>query len=131
MVLQATPQEVMRVVHRLRDFCQTHQISKEVTHALALALEETATNIISHAYKREPRHRFHVHAQHKADRVELELRDHGPAINPFELPASEPDEEEGGGWGIQLVRHYMDEIHYRRDGEENVLQMVKLLRLAG
>ena len=32
-----------------------------------------------------------------------------------------------GGWGIQLVRRYMDEIRYEREAGENVLRLSKRL----
>ena len=39
----------------------------------------------------------------------------------------EDDDRPAGGWGIQLVRRYMDEIHYRREAGENVLRLTKRL----
>jgi len=32
-----------------------------------------------------------------------------------------------GGWGIQLVRRFMDEIHYERRDGKNVLRLTKRL----
>jgi anti-sigma regulatory factor (Ser/Thr protein kinase) len=41
--------------------------------------------------------------------------------------AAGDDDRPPGGWGIQLVRRFMDEIRYRRDGDENVLLLTKRL----
>ena len=65
----------------------------------------------------------------------IELRDRGPAFDPTQARAAEPatgdDDRPPGGWGIQLVRRYMDEIHYRREAGENVLRLTKRLGPAG
>lgn len=128
--LHATPQEVMRGVERLRDFCSAHAVPPKATHGLALALEETASNIINHAYLGDPQHCFHIAASHAGDRVTVELRDRGPEFDPSSSAHDgKEDEDTEGGWGVTLVRHYMDELRYSRDGAENVLQMTKLLGL--
>jgi anti-sigma regulatory factor (Ser/Thr protein kinase) len=40
---------------------------------------------------------------------------------------TDPDERDIGGLGIHLVRQYIEDLHYAREGEENVLRMTKLL----
>jgi len=66
--------------------------------------------------------------------VTIELRDRGPEFDPTQVPVVEPaagdDDRPPGGWGIRLVRHYMDEIRYAREAGENVLRMTKRLALA-
>jgi len=59
--------------------------------------------------------------------VTIELRDRGPAFDPTQHHRVAPrsQEEQTGGWGIQLVRHYLDEIRYERRDGENVLQLTK------
>src|SRR5262249_27815322 len=42
-----------------------------------------------------------------------------------ECPQEDPDNRPPGGWGIQLVRRYMDEIRYTREANENVLRLTK------
>jgi anti-sigma regulatory factor (Ser/Thr protein kinase) len=37
------------------------------------------------------------------------------------------DNRPPGGWGIQLVRRYTDEVRYTRAGGENVLRLIKRL----
>jgi anti-sigma regulatory factor (Ser/Thr protein kinase) len=64
------------------------------------------------------------------DEVVIELRDRGPKFDPTQAPVLEPDASDHrppGGWGIQLVRRYTDEIRYLRDGDENVLRLTRKL----
>jgi anti-sigma B factor antagonist len=131
--LQATPEEVMRAVEALQEFGQTRQVPEKTLFGLALALEECASNIVNHAYRRDPRQRFQVVVEHTGGAMTVELRDRGPEFNPTLARVAEAmtrDEDAApGGWGIQLVRHYMDEVRYAREGGENVLRLTK--RLAG
>ena len=38
-----------------------------------------------------------------------------------------PGADTGGGWGLPLVRRFMDEIHYRRENGENILRLTRRL----
>src|SRR3954464_15195352 len=128
--LHATPEEVMRAVETLQAFgCQWGIAGKEL-FGLALALEECGSNIVNHALQRDARQKFQVLLEHDAGLFTIELRDRGPAFDP--TAAAEPirlreDEDRPGGWGLQLVRRYTDEVHYAREGGENVLRLSKRL----
>jgi anti-sigma regulatory factor (Ser/Thr protein kinase) len=128
LVLQATPAEVMRAVDALREFGRAEQVPERTMHGLALALEECGCNIITHAFGRDSQQTFHVAFEHQGTRMLLELRDRGPefdftAFSKSSAPAD--DEDSLGGWGIQIVRRYTDAVVYRREGDENVLLLIK------
>ena len=129
--LQATPEEVMRAVEALQEFGREKQVAEKELFGLALALEECGSNIVNHALQRDPRQKFQVVIKHTSSAVTIELRDRGPAFDPTQVRVAEPvtgeDDRPPGGWGIQLVRHYMDEIRYRREAGENVLHLTKQL----
>ncbi len=129
--LRATPEEVMRAVEALQAFGQTKGVPGKALFGLALALEECGSNIVNHALKRDGRRKFHVSIEHAGSTMTLELRDRGLAFDPTrargEQPDSRPDDCPPGGWGIDLVRHYMDDIRYRREKGENVLTLTKRL----
>jgi serine/threonine-protein kinase RsbW len=129
--LHATPEEVMRAVEALQELGQARQIPEKQLFGLALALEECASNIVNHAYKRDAQQNFQVTFEHSGNAMLIELRDHGPAFDPTRArePEVKADDEDRlpGGWGIQLVRRYMDEVHYTRDRDENVLRLIKHL----
>jgi anti-sigma regulatory factor (Ser/Thr protein kinase) len=129
MELQATPQEVMRAVEALREFGRAEQVPDRVLHGLAVALEECGCNIITHALGRDARKRFRVAVERQAGRILIELRDDGPEfdLTGFNAPVPAPEEDVCGGWGIQIVRRYTDAIRYRREGNENVLLLIKNL----
>ena len=127
--LPATPEDVMRGVEHVQQFCQEHQVPARVVHAVMLAVEEMASNIVNHAYQRDASRQFQLTARHGEGQVVIELRDTGPAFDPLAAAApdleSDPDERDIGGLGIHLVRHQMDELTYSREAGENVLRMTK------
>lgn len=129
--LPATPEDVMRGVEHLEQFCREQHVPLKAIEALMLAVEEMASNVVNHAYQRDAQQTFRVTFQHHGDRFVVELRDHGPAFDPLKAAApdlgADPDERNVGGLGIHLVRHYVDDLHYARVSDENVLRMTKLL----
>jgi serine/threonine-protein kinase RsbW len=126
--LHATPEEVMRAVDALRDFARAQCLSEKTTFDLSLALEECSSNIVNHAFKRDPTQKFCVTFHHNGSAIFIELRDCGPPFDPTGVQCKPlADGEDPGGWGIQLVRYHMDELQYQREGEENVLRLTKKL----
>lgn len=128
--LRATPEEVMRAVEALQEFARAQGVPEKAIFGLALALEECGSNIVNHTLQRDARQSFTVSFDRSGDTFDLELRDRGPAFDPTAAPERRPQaehEDEPGGWGIQLVRRYTDEIHYRREAGENILRLHKRL----
>lgn len=129
--LYATPQEVMRAVETLQTLGREHGFDEQQLFAIALALEECGSNIVDHSLRRDPEKQFRVTMKFDNGVVTLELRDKGPAFDPTAAPArTRPADEDDppGGWGIHLVRKYVDEILYRREAVENVLTLKKNLK---
>ena len=131
--LHATPGEVMRAVETLQEFAQAQGVPEKTIFGLALALEECGSNIVNHALQRDAQKRFQLVIEHTNNVFVIELRDGGPEFDPTaatdrKLQAEEDDLP--GGWGIQLVRRYTDEIHYAREGNENVLRLTKRVSLS-
>jgi len=127
--LHATPAEVMRGVEALQQFAHARGLPEKMTFSLALAFEECASNIVNHALQRDAQKTFQVTFDLFDDAFIIELRDRGPAFDPTAGNSSRQllDDDLPGGWGIHLVRRFMDEIHYERRAGENVLRLTKRL----
>jgi serine/threonine-protein kinase RsbW len=126
--LHATPEEVMRAVDALQGFAREQGVMETMIFGLALALEECGSNIVNHALRRDSTKSFHVAFEKSGDEFIVELRDAGPAFDPTSVPKGKPraeDEDLPGGWGIELVRRYTDEIRYVRENGQNVLRLMK------
>lgn len=129
--LHATPEEVMRAVEVVQKLGREKGLTDHETFHLALALEECGSNIVNHALGGDPAQCFQVKIEDQGASVMIELRDSGPEFDPTRLSEraldANEDERPPGGWGVQLVRRYMDKITYRREGRENVLQLTKFI----
>ena len=131
--LHATPEEVMRAVEALQEFGRRRGRSpREDLFGLALALEECGSNIVNHALQRDAQQTFRVTIEHTGERDRHRAARSRSGVRsrpqaPEREPEADDDDRPPGGWGIQLVRRYMDEIRYAREGGENVLRLTKRL----
>jgi anti-sigma regulatory factor (Ser/Thr protein kinase) len=131
--LRATPEEVMRSVEQLQAFGREHRVDEKIMQGLAVALEECASNIVRYAGLDRSGQEFDVSLERTDEGLAIELRDPGPAFDPTAAATVQAAPGEAlrgeGGWGIELVRYYTDEISYRRSGGDNVLRLSKRLQL--
>ena len=99
---------------------------------LVQAVDEAATNVITHGYEGAPGW-IEVSAAVDADDLIIELQDEAPAYDPTSHP--EPDlsipplHRKPGGMGVHLIREATDALTYRpRPGGGNILTMVRSMR---
>ncbi|MBL0714026.1 MAG: ATP-binding protein [Desulfosarcina sp.] len=117
----------------LASFCDTCGISKKQKFEINLALDELFTNIINHGFdENDKEHNICVTCANNEKIVEITIRDDGVPFNPLQAP--QPDfkctvsDREIGGLGIHLIKAYIDRIDYRRDADQNVLKLTKILK---
>nr|NGX27070.1 Serine/threonine-protein kinase BtrW [Chlamydiota bacterium] len=94
---------------------------------LEIAMEEAIINVIHHAKTEE---KLHLTVRHMPGRqIEFDLIDSGAPFNPLTHPQAEEDipleEQTPGGKGLVLMRKCTDALLYRREGECNILTLVK------
>jgi len=99
--------------------------SNELALEFRLLGEEAITNVVKYADAAS----IVVLLDVSDDAVTFELRDNG---NPFDpLGAAAPDLDAGleerplGGLGIHLMQTLADDVTYERDGDCNVLRLIK------
>ena len=116
----------------LRDAALDGGLPYEVAFGLDLAAHEAVENVVRHGCRDGGLH--HIRLRLRADdrRVELAITDDAAPFDPRTLPApAAPQRIEDvvpGGQGVHLMRHFTDEIHYRREEQTNVLTLVRALR---
>jgi serine/threonine-protein kinase RsbW len=79
-VLDATPSAVSELRRRAAEFVSTASASDEVTQAVALAVSETVTNVVVHAYDGQERGEVRVSCHADGDRFVVEVVDEGGGI---------------------------------------------------
>jgi serine/threonine-protein kinase RsbW len=99
---------------------------------LVQAVDEAATNVITHGYEGAPGW-IEVSAGVEGDDFIVQLEDAAPAYDPTTRP--EPDlsipplHRKPGGMGVHLIREATDTLTYRpRPGGGNILTMVRSMR---
>ena len=102
-------------------------LSEDVAGGLDHALHEAVENIVRYAWSDAASHRIRVTFRCDAARAEVEVEDDGrpfaprrvpPPLAPVSLESLVP-----GGYGVAMMRHFTDEIHYERDGGLNRLTL--------
>jgi len=114
----------------LGDIAEQENWPAGLRFGLELSLEEALTNVISYGFgasAAEPQIRIEV-SRLPEGRVAVELIDNGVAFDPTGI--AEPlapgsiEEAKIGGHGVQLMRHFLELLSYRREGDENRLTLV-------
>lgn len=104
------------------DACEYHDASK---FALRIAYEEAMSNAFRHGHAglaaTTP---VQVSYCIDPETVEITVEDQGPGFDPGAIPDPTLDENlaKPGGRGIMLIRAYMSEVSFHRDGRQ--LRMV-------
>lgn len=124
--------EIERLNRIVRQFGDLHEVPSRALYAVNLALDEIVTNIVLHGFEDADGQEFEVRLTASPGTVTGEIEDGGAAFNPLDAPAPDLnaplDERALGGLGIHLVKNLMDKVDYRRDGEKNVLTILKRIR---
>jgi anti-sigma regulatory factor (Ser/Thr protein kinase) len=97
------------------------------------ALHEAVENVVRYAWPDPAGRLIRVTFRCDGTWAEVEVEDEGRPFDPRSIPPPvAPVNLETlvpGGYGVAMMRHFTDELHYRRDGGSNRLKM--RLRLAG
>ena len=126
LVIKSRTDQVATVRNWVAEKAQAAGFSTEDIFALKLAVSETCTNVIRHAYEGADDKDIIVSVGIEGDTLSLTVRDFG---KKFDLSGYQPpdlDKPSEGGYGIYLTRELMDEVEYDSSPPEGtVLRMVK------
>jgi len=124
--------ELGSALERIEQLLGEHVVESDLVAEIRLVAEEGMVNIVRNAYPEEEGD-IEVTLSVNVTEVRIVLRDRGRPFNPLEHPA--PDlgiaagERPEGGLGVHLIRSLTDDRFYSREGDENVLVLVKRRRV--
>ena len=100
-----------------------------LTYNMELALHETCTNIVEHAYESKENGRIRVTITLSESDRELivDLYDNGKSFNLDEAKEPNLEEVQIRGYGLFLMRQLLDEVVYKPGSKENYWHLVKKL----
>ncbi len=113
----------------VRRFCErfaSPPLGDEVIGRIELGVNESASNIMRHAYGGRPDGEIRIEARGYGDRVCFILCDTGEAFDPENVPPPILDGTAEGGLGIFIIRQIFDEVTYsREDHGKNLTHLTK------
>ena len=117
-----------RVLEFVESRLEANDASMKSTIQINVAVEEIYVNIAHYAYGDSTGDAI-IQVSFKDRDVHITFIDSGMPYDPLAKP--DPDvtlpaeEREIGGLGIYMVKKSMDDVIYKRDGDKNVLTLVK------
>ena len=101
---------------------------EQTIYGIKLAVHEICNNMIEHAYREKP---GTIQIRLTVDPISqlfvAALCDKGRAFDPSTATSPNLDEPQDEGYGLFLAEQLMDEVRYRRQGQENHWQLIKQL----
>ncbi|GAB6054792.1 hypothetical protein JCM15415_01080 [Methanobacterium movens] len=115
-------------------------INQELSHVkchpskkleLELALEEVYVNIVRYAYQDEGKIQIKSQLKENPLQITIQFIDQGIPYNPLENKDPERslkiENKKKGGWGIYLIKKFMDQVDYAYRNGCNILTLQKTL----
>lgn len=131
MRIEADLGELAAVRQFVRDEAGAADAPIDCLDDLVQAVDEAATNVITHGYRGAPGW-LEIGVALADDRFVVTIEDGAPRFDPTAAP--EPDlsipplARQPGGMGVHLMRQATDELRYRpRPGGGNILTMIRSL----
>ncbi|MBS0630098.1 MAG: ATP-binding protein [Verrucomicrobia bacterium] len=121
--------QLPRILSWVRTQIEPTSLSDKEKKRVELAIEEAIVNVITHG---KPAEIGLYCLSEPSERIEFILKDAGPPFNPITADENLQEdlileEREPGGLGISIMRRYMDLLLYRREDDQNILTMIKLI----
>ncbi|MDB4583144.1 ATP-binding protein [Draconibacterium sp.] len=121
--------ELSDMAGKIEKLAENWKLSPAMAMNINLVIEEAFSNIVFYAYTDKDKHKINISVSLNNKRLTIEITDDGIPFNPLSkqppdttLPA---DERPVGGLGIYLISQIMDEMHYTRKKNRNILTLNK------
>ncbi len=130
LTVDARPKNLKKLRAFVEEGARRAGFDRRGVYAVALAVDEAASNIIEHGYQGQGG-AITCSWEVTPQGLHITLHDTGLACNPANVPAPDLDsglfERQTGGLGVHLMRQMMDEIRYRSTPQGNFLTLIKYL----
>jgi len=84
-------------------------------HAIVLAVQEGAANVIRHCYKDCPDERIDLRLTFQDNALEIRIDDYGKFVDPSEIKSRDLDDVRPGGLGVHLMNRVMDKVEFTKN----------------
>ncbi|MCC6549418.1 MAG: ATP-binding protein [Ignavibacteriaceae bacterium] len=127
------PKELPRAEQEMLKLPFAQNCDQETLDEIYTILEELLLNIINYGFKEAPKSIEDISVIFREDGNTLTIifRDNGAPFNPLTKLRDENERDEFnlemniGGWGINMVRDFSEQLDYKREGEFNIFTVTK------
>lgn len=98
-----------------------------LAYHLNLVLTEATVNAIKHGTLTNPDDTVRITINIRENELNIKVYDHGQGFDLESVPLPDFDHPKEGGMGIFFIRTLMDSVTYTRQGDCNVLEIIKYL----
>jgi sigma-B regulation protein RsbU (phosphoserine phosphatase) len=134
-LLQNNLEQLIVLQKNIEQYCQQNNLDFKVQHALEISLEELFTNIINYAFTDKNKHQIEFEFCLLNSMIQIVIKDDGLPFDPtLDIERQEQaslEQSKIGGWGLQIVHKYMDDLTYKRTENINILTLAKKLHVSG
>jgi serine/threonine-protein kinase RsbW len=129
LILSAELRNLELMTRFVRNGAEEYGFGSKDMNRIQLAAEEVLVNIISYAYPDKNGDLQITYDIEEGKGLVMRVIDWGIPFDPLLVP--EPDIEAPiedrkiGGLGIFIIRNIMDEVSYNREGDRNILTLIK------
>lgn len=120
---------LLDMAKKIEKLAKNWKFSPALAMNINLVIEEAFSNIVFYAYTDKDKHEINISISLNNKRLTIEIRDDGIPFNPLSKPSPDTtlsaDERPVGGLGIYLISQIMDEMHYARKKDWNILTLTK------
>lgn len=98
-----------------------------LAYHLNLVLTEATVNAIKHGNYSDPKDTVRITIQIQEKELNIKVYDHGQGFDLESVPLPDFEHPKENGMGIFFIRTLMDSVTYTRQGDCNVLEIIKIL----
>ncbi len=98
-----------------------------LAYHLNLVLTEATINAIKHGTLTDPNDTVRITINIRENELNIKVYDHGQGFDLESVQLPDFDHPKEGGMGIFFIRTLMDSVTYTRQGDCNVLEIIKYL----
>lgn len=109
----------------LKDVFSETGVSDELSNKLRIGIDEAMTNAVCYAY--QDNGSISLSASFDDNKLIFVIEDDGVEFNPLSYSQDDDNPDKIGGLGISIIKKAFDTLEYRREGDTNKLQLIKIL----
>jgi anti-sigma regulatory factor (Ser/Thr protein kinase) len=121
--------ELSSLAEKIDDLAEEWELPMKLAMNINLVIEEAVSNIVFYAFANSNKHEIGISVSLNNSKLTIKITDDGIPFNP--LSKQQPDitlpveKRSVGGLGIFLISQIMDEMHYVRQKNQNILTLNK------